>query len=220
MDNLVITVARGFGSGGKRIASAAAKELGIHCYENRILTLASQLSGLDEELFVEVNEKLRGKKHLASFLRGLPNTSPPKVEEKFISDEKLFEFQKKIINQLSENEDCVIVGKCADWVLKEHKQLVSIYIEAPWDYCISNIQKRMQVDSATARRAIEQTDKYRADYYQNYTGKDWKNPLNYDLTINSDRVGFDRAVQLIVDYTHIKYPNWTPQKENGTGTGE
>ena len=76
MDNFVITVARGFGSGGKQIASKVAEELGIHCYENRILTLASQMSGLDEQLFREVNEKMREKK-VSSFLRGLPITSRP-----------------------------------------------------------------------------------------------------------------------------------------------
>ena len=95
MDNFVITVARGFGSGGKQIASKVAEELGIHCYENRILTLASQMSGLDEQLFREVNEKMREKK-VSSFLRGLPITSRPKPEDKeFVSDEKLFEIQKE-----------------------------------------------------------------------------------------------------------------------------
>ena len=78
MDNFVITVARGFGSGGKQIASKVAEELGIHCYENRILTLASQMSGLDEQLFREVNEKMREKK-VSSFLRGLPITKQTKT---------------------------------------------------------------------------------------------------------------------------------------------
>lgn len=72
MDNFVVTFARGFGTGGKAIASQLAKELGIHCYENRILTLASQLSGLDENVFQEVNEKLREEGGFTSFLRGLP----------------------------------------------------------------------------------------------------------------------------------------------------
>ena len=131
MDNLVITVARGFGSCGKRIAKQIADDLGIHCYENRILMLASQMSGLDEEVFAEVNEKLRSQNVFSAFLKGLPMQRSPKVEDrKFISDEKLFEYQKQIIEQLADTESCVIVGKCADWILKDRPNVISLYIEA------------------------------------------------------------------------------------------
>ena len=92
MENYVVTFARGFGTGGKEIASKLAKELGIHCYENRILTLASQMSGLDEKLFQEVNEKVRSNGGFSSFLKGLPRAkSYISRNEKFVSDDKLFE---------------------------------------------------------------------------------------------------------------------------------
>ena len=120
MENFVITFARGFGTGGKAIASQLAKELGIHCYENRILTLASQLSGLDENIFQEVNEKMRETSGFSSFLRGLPRSRRYiSRNEKFVSDDKLFEYQSEIIKDLAEKESCVIVGKCADYVLKD-----------------------------------------------------------------------------------------------------
>ena len=131
MENFVITFARGFGTGGKAIASQLAKELGIHCYENRILTLASQLSGLDENIFQEVNEKMRETSGFSSFLRGLPRSRRYiSRNEKFVSDDKLFEYQSEIIKDLAEKESCVIVGKCADYVLKGKPNVVSIYIEA------------------------------------------------------------------------------------------
>lgn len=207
MDNFVITVARGFGSGGKQIASKVAEELGIHCYENRILTLASQMSGLDEQLFREVNEKMREKK-VSSFLRGLPITSRPKPEDKeFVSDEKLFEIQKEIIEHLADSESCVIVGKCADWVLRDRKNVVSVYIEAPRRYCVKNVMERMGVNEATAHKSIEQTDKYRAAYYEHYTGGNyWTNPVNYDMTLNSERVGREGCVKVIIDYLKMKFP--------------
>lgn len=207
MDNFVITVARGFGSGGKQIASKVAEELGIHCYENRILTLASQMSGLDEQLFREVNEKMREKK-VSSFLRGLPITSRPKPEDKeFVSDEKLFEIQKEIIEHLADSESCVIVGKCADWVLRDRKNVVSVYIEAPRRYCVKNVMERMGVNEATAHKSIEQTDKYRAAYYEHYTGGTyWTNPVNYDMTLNSERVGREGCVKVILDYLKMKFP--------------
>lgn len=207
MDNFVITVARGFGSGGKQIASKVAEELGIHCYENRILTLASQMSGLDEQLFREVNEKMREKK-VSSFLRGIPITSRPKPEDKeFVSDEKLFEIQKEIIEHLADSESCVIVGKCADWVLRDRKNVVSVYIEAPRRYCVKNVMERMGVNEATAHKSIAQTDKYRAAYYEHYTGGNyWTNPVNYDMTLNSERVGREGCVKVIIDYLKMKFP--------------
>ncbi len=128
-DHYVITVARGFGSGGKEIARHLSEaELGIECYENRILTLASEMSGLDEELFSEVNEKLRGKK-MARLLNALPKTLRPSPRENgFISDDRLFQFQKDIIMRLADTQSCIIVGKCADWILKDRKNVVSVYI--------------------------------------------------------------------------------------------
>ena len=207
MDNFVITVARGFGSGGKEIASKLAEDLKIACYENRILTLASQLSGLDEDLFNEVNEKIRGKK-FSGLLKGLPRTIRPNpVDVDFVSDERLFEFQRQIILNLAGSESCVIVGKCADYILKDKPNVVSIYIEAPRDFCVKRVMHKMNVSEETAHTSITKTDQYRAAYYQHYTeGNYWTNPVNYDLTINSKRVGIDNCVTLIKDYLKIKLP--------------
>ena len=206
MENYVITFARGFGTGGKEIASKLAKELGIHCYENRILTLASQLSGLDEKLFEEVNEKVRTNGGFSSFLKGLPRSRQYiSRNEKFVSDDTLFEYQKKIIENLADTESCVIVGKCADWVLRGRDNVVSIYIEAPRDFCIKRTMEHMGVTEETANATIEHTDKYRADYYKYYThGNYWTNPVNYDLTLNSEKVGVDNCVKVIREYLKIK----------------
>lgn len=213
MDNIVITVARGFGSGGKRIASQVAKDLGIPCYENRILTLASQMSGIDKDVMAEVNEKIRNKGFFKSLLKGLPRTKTPKAEGEFKSDEHIFALQKQIIENLADTESCIIVGKCADWILRDRPNVISIYIEAPREYCRKEIMMRMQVDAAIADRSISQTDKYRAEYYKYYTGGNyWTNPVNYDLTLNSDRVGFDNCVKIIKEYIKVKYPDFQFQK--------
>ena len=202
MDNLVITVARGFGSCGKRIAKQIADDLGIHCYE--------------------VNEKLRSQNVFSAFLKGLPMQRSPKVEDrKFVSDEKLFEYQKQIIEQLADTESCVIVGKCADWILKDRPNVISLYIEAPRRFTLKEIMDRMGVNEATAARSITQTDKYRAEYYEHYTGGNyWTNPVNYDLTINTERVGFEGAVKLVEDYIKIKYPDFNIKCTNTGSTQE
>lgn len=216
MDNLVITVARGFGSGGKRIASQVAKDLGIKCYENRILTLASQMSGIEEDVMAEINEKIRGKNFFHSLINGLPRSINPKAEGEFKSDEHIFQMQKQIIENLADTESCIIVGKCADWILKDRDNVISIYIEAPREYCRKSIMERMNVNEAVADRSITQTDKYRAEYYTHYTGGNyWTNPVNYDLTLNSARVGFDNCVKLIEGYIKIKYPGFEIKSKEG-----
>ena len=206
MERFVVTFARGFGSGGKEIASMLAKDLGIHCYENRILTLASQMSGLDEKLFLDINERVRGNGGFTSFLRGLPRSRQYIARnEKFVSDDRLFEYQSLIIHNLADQESCVIVGKCADYVLRDRQNVVSIYIEAPRAFCLERTMQKMKVSADVAAATIENTDKYRADYYKYYThGNYWTNPVNYDMTLNSEKVGIERCVKVIEEYMILK----------------
>ena len=206
MENFIVTFARGFGTGGKEIASMLAKDLGIHCYENRILTLASQMSGLDEKLFLDINERIRSYGGFTGFLKGLPRSRQYIARnEKFVSDDRLFEYQSQIIRNLADQESCVIVGKCADYVLKGRKNVVSIYIEAPRAFCLERTMQRMKVSADVAAATIENTDKYRADYYKYYTkGNYWTNPVNYDMTLNSEKVGIAGCVKMIEEYLVMK----------------
>lgn len=208
MKNYVITIARGFGSGGKALGMRLAKELGIACYENRILALASKMTGKDTAELIEIDEKLRsGAIH--NLLRKLPGKrkeDPNPVLKKFESDEEIFQAQCEIIRNLARTESCIIIGKCADYVLKNYDNVVSLYIEAPRRYCLKRIKERMHVDNEEAAKLIEKTDKYRADYYQYYTdGNYWTNPVNYDMTFNMERVGEDRCVAIIKEYLKIRF---------------
>jgi hypothetical protein len=198
MDNFIITIARGFGSGGRQIAAQLADDLHIHSYENRILTLASQFSGYDEHIFKEEDEKLKGP-FLVNQLLNLPKRLTPQPNtSKFVSNETLFYYQKRIIEELSKSESCVIVGKCADFILKDRKNVVSVYIEAPRAYCLKRVMERLAISEKEANRLITKTDKYRADYYKYYTGGNyWTNPVNYDITLNNERLGDDNCVKLI-----------------------
>jgi cytidylate kinase len=215
MQSYVITVARGFGSGGKAIADALAKELGISCYENQILSLASQMSGLDQELFEEVNERIRDNK-FSRLLKGIPKTiRPDPVHNEFVSDKRLFEFQKQIIMDLASSESCIIVGKCADWILRDYDNVISIYIEAPREYCVKRVIEKMEVSEDTAHRSIASTDKYRANYYQHYTGGNyWTNPVNYDLTFNSGRIDDEKIICLLKTYINLKFSTNTNEEDD------
>ena len=164
------------------------------------------MTGLDEELFREVDEKIRNKGGFSSFLKGLPKAkSYIARNEKFVSDDKLFEYQSKIIQNLAETESCVIVGKCADYVLRGNPRVVSVYIEAPRAFCLKRTMEKMGVTAEVAAATITQTDKFRADYYEYYTGGNyWTNPVNYDLTLNSEKVGIEGCVEMVKHLLKVK----------------
>ncbi len=206
MNNFVITIARGFGSGGKEIATKLGERLGIPCYERQILTLASDKSGIDESLYVESDEKLRANK-IAKLLHKIPVKNVVEPNEKaFISDTNLFNIQAEIIRNLAKTESCIIVGKCADYVLRDFDNVISIYIEAPRAACVKSVMSKMYISEEKANQLIKKTDKYRADYYNYYTGGNyWTNPVNYDMTLNSDRIGRDKCVEVIMNYIGIKF---------------
>ena len=206
MNNFVITIARGFGSGGKEIATKLGERLGIPCYERQILTLASDKSGIDESLFVDSDEKLRSNK-VAKLLHKIPFSNVLEPHEKaFVSDTNLFNIQAEIIRELARTESCIIVGKCADFVLKDFDNVISIYIEAPRAACVKSVMSKMYISEERANHLIKKTDKYRADYYNFYTGGNyWTNPVNYDMTLNSDRIGRDNCVDVIMNYIGTKF---------------
>ncbi len=207
MDNYIITIARGFGSGGKEIGSRLAKRLNIPCYESQILKMASDESGLNEALFQRADEKLDAYSTIKNYLKKIPfNELAEPSDREFTSNENLFNIQSQIIRHLARCESCVIIGKCADYVLKDFPNVISVYIEAPRAACVESIVGKLGITEAEAHKMIEKTDKYRADYYHYYTGGGyWTNPVNYDMTLNSARVGRERCVDVIEQYMNIKW---------------
>jgi cytidylate kinase len=207
MKNYVITIARGFGSGGRHIGLALSERLGIPCYWSQILSMASDLSGINEENFALVDEKLRGATLLKK-LKSAPNTDNVTApsDRKFVSDDNLFNIQAQIIRELANTESCIIIGKCANYILRDFDNVLSFYIEAPREPCLQSIRDRLGVSEAEGNRLIAKTDKYRADYFRYYTGgNDWTDVTLYDMTLNSERVGRDKCVDVILAYMRIKF---------------
>ena len=203
MQKYVITIARGFGSGGKEIGVKLAERLGIPCYEQQILKMASETSGINETLFNLADEKV----FVQDKLKGLPfNYVVEPSDKRFTSNNNLFNIQSQIIKQLAGEMSFIVIGKCADYVLRDFCNVASFYIEAPRADCVASITKKMGVTEAEAHRLIAKTDKYRADYYKHYTkGNYWTNPVNYDMTLNSARVGRDRCVDVMESYVKAKF---------------
>ena len=204
--NYVITIARGFGSGGKEIATKIGEKLGIPVYEKQILEMASEYSGLSEEMFIRVDEKIRGSMVTNALNKfTFPKNVSPQ-SKKFECDINLFCIQSEIIMELARKVSCVIIGKCADHVLRDFGNVGSFYIEAPRWACLDSIISKMGVSEKEAAELITKTDKYRADYYKFYSGGNyWTNPVNYDLTLNSARVGRDKCADVIIDYMKRKF---------------
>lgn len=205
MNNYVITIARGFGSGGKEIAEKLSGQLDIPWYERQLLQMASEQSGIAEGIFAEMDEKLKGHR-LATILKAIPHKYVVEpTSRRFTSDINLFNIQADIVRSLAKSESCIIVGKCANILLKDYPNVISIYIEAPREACVKSVVKKLGVTEEEAHKLIAKTDKYRYDYYKFYTGgKDWRDPVAYDMTLNSDRIGRENCVRVICDYLKTK----------------
>jgi predicted nucleic acid-binding Zn finger protein len=203
MQKYVVTIARGFGSGGKEIGVKLAQRLGIPCYEHQILQMASESSGINERLFNLSDEKVT----ISDKFKGVPfNYVVQPSDKRFTSNANLFNIQSEIIRKLATETSFIVIGKCADYVLKDFCNVASFYIEAPRADCVASIIKKMGVTEPEAHRLITKTDKYRADYYKHYTnGNYWTNPVNYDMTLNSARVGRDRCVDVMENYVKAKF---------------
>ena len=206
MANKIYTIGREFGSGGREVGEKLAAKLGIKLYDKELLQQAAKDSGFCEEIFENHDEKPTN-----SFLYSLVMdtysvsgySAAPFLDMPL--NHKVFLAQFETIKKIAEKESCVIVGKCADYVLKGRKNVVSIYIEAPRAFCLERTMQRMKLSSDVAAATIENTDKYRADYYKYYTkGNYWTNPVNYDMTLNSEKVGIAGCVKMIEEYLVMK----------------
>lgn len=205
MEKIVITIARQYGSGGKTVGQMVADELGIPFYSRDILRLASDDSGISEALFGEVDEKLKK----SSLFRNSKNIYdgdliPPESDE-FVSDKNLFNYQAKIIKQLAERESCVIVGRCADYVLRDYPNVMSVFVHADADFCFDRAMERNSMSPRELEKYIAKIDKYRGDYYKYYTGQDWTDARNYDLCLNSGKLGFEKCMEEILAYKKVRF---------------
>lgn len=207
MKNYVITIARGYGSGGSHVARKVSQELGISYYDEEILQMAADLSGINETYFWEANEKINKGILAINSSKGVYNGKLYHVNDReFLSNENLFNYQAEVIKNfaLEEKESCIIVGKAANYILRSLKNVIKINIQAPIDFSVGNIMERLQMGENKAKEMIIKTNKYRSDYYKYYTGRNWLDPAEYDLSINTAALGEQYAADLIVQLVKDK----------------
>ena len=196
MGNLIITISREFGSGGRLVGEELAKQLGIQFYDKEIIRITAEKSGLSPQ-FIENNEERVDK----SFLFGIATAAYTDFKYATQYDvpinDKTFIAQTTVIKELAEAGDCVIVGRCADYVLRHQERLLRVFIRSELEDRISRIAKDYELESEAAESRINRNDKNRANYYRHYTGNNWGSMKNYDLMINTSFSGIDGAVDII-----------------------
>lgn len=202
--NLVITIGRQCGSAGKLIGQMLAEELGVKCYDKELLSLAAKQSGLCEELFETHDEK-----PTSSFLYSLvmDTYSLGYTTSAYMDmpiNHKIFLAQFDTIKKLAQDESCVIVGRCADYALADYPNMVSVFISGNDDEKIAYLQELYKVDAPKAKDIMVKTDKKRASYYNYYSSKKWGDARSYDLCINSNNIGREGAVKMIIEFAKTK----------------
>lgn len=204
MENIVITIARQYGSGGKTVGQMVADELGIPFYSRDILRLASEESGISEGLFGEADEKLKNPIYRLSKNIYDGDLIPPGSGD-FVSDKNLFNYQAKVIKHLAETESCVIVGRCADFVLRSYPNVMSVFVHADEEFCLERAMERNSMTPREMKKFIAKVDKYRGDYYMHYTGRDWTDARNYDLCLDCGKLGFEKCKEEILAYRKVRF---------------
>ena len=204
MENFVITIARGYGSGGRTIGKMLAAELGINYYDREILRLASDESGINQALFEKADEKLKNTSLFKSAKKVYKGELIPPDNENFISNDNLFNYQAKVLKDLADKESFVVIGRCADFILKDKPNVIRVFVHAPLEHCIDVLSGMTSGTRKELEQQILKKDKNRAAYYNYYTGHDWNDARNYDLCLNSEELSFEKCVEIVKAYLDIR----------------
>ncbi len=205
--SLVITIGRQFGSGGRDVGEKVAEHFGIPFYDKELVEMAAQKSNLSHEALKEVDEHATNSflYSLASGNYSLRGINAPIYYEMPIND-KLFIAQSEVIKEVAKEGSCVIVGRCADYVLEEEKnvELLNVFIHGGVDYRAKRVMEAQGLNPSRARDKVLKTDKQRRTYYDYYTSRDWGVMSNYDICINAETFGIEGAANLIISYAKTK----------------
>ena len=195
-NNLIITIGREYGTGGREIGQKLALRLGISFYDRELITRAAKKTGFDEKLFEQLDKRATN-----SFLYSLTMFGSVGLNGMSLTDQ-LYLAQSNVIREMAEDAPCVIVGRCADHVLRDYPNRFDFFIHGSIEDRIKRIQTcgDYEIEGKTPQSALEKMDKQRSTYYNYYTGKVWGKCDHYDMCINAGRLGVEYSSDIILEY--------------------
>ena len=203
LDNTIITIGRQFGSGGYEIAKKVSEILGIPYYDKELIAHAAKQSGLSESLFEGLDEKPTNS-FLYSLVMGLQLGNSSYYRYGDITDiDNIFRIQSHAIKEIADKGPCVLVGRCADYILRDKENLVKVFVHAGMDFRTKRIMERHDMKEKAAMDYIAKTDKRRASFYNFYTNGVWGSVDNYNLSVDTEKLGIDKSAELIVNYVNL-----------------
>ena len=192
MTKRIITISREFGSGGRFIGEEVAKKLGIAYYDKNIIGQIAEKSGLSPE-YIQENAELSPKKGLFAYAFAGRDITGKSVED------MVYEAQRKVILELADKESCVIIGRNADYILKDRDDVLNVFIHGDTPEKIQRITRLYNVEEQKAVKMMADTDKRRMANYNFYTDQKWGKASNYTLCLNSSKLGYDRCEKIIME---------------------
>lgn len=191
--NIIITIAREYGSGGHLLGEMLSKELGIKLYDKEFISMAAQRSGMDES-FITKNEQSIPSFWLKCIMS--KNSEQP-IEGSLSSDDILFVAESKIIQELAEKEPCIIIGRCADFILKDYPKVLKVFCYSDIDNAVSRCISEYGIKRDNAESEIRRINRNRIHHYEYYTGQKWGEPHHYNLMLNTGTISLETACKLI-----------------------
>lgn len=205
MNNLVITIGREFGSGGKYIGEKLAEELGFKFYDKSLLERVSKESQIDLSLLEASDEKEKNRFWYSLAVSSLSSSDSVNSLMDLPNTERYFIEETKVIEEIAENENCVIIGRCSNRILKNHANAIHIFVYATdLEFKVNRKMKYGNLTEKEAMKLIHKMDKQRATYYEYYTDGKWGNKEDFDLCIDTSIIGVDATVELIKKYIELK----------------
>ena len=202
--NTIITIGRQLGSGGREIGQMLAKDLGIKYYDKELLTAAAKESGMAQELFENHDEKPTNS-ILYSLVMGIQSGRGAYHRYgDLLNSDAIFRIQSQVIQNLVDEKPCVIVGRCADYVLRENPNAVNVFIHAKEDFKLKRVMDIYKKTEKDALDTMVKTDKRRSNYYNFYTNQVWGDVTNYHIALDSGSIGIENSARLIVDFVKMK----------------
>lgn len=201
---LIVTIGRQYGSGGAEVGKKLGAKLGLDVYDKEILRMTSNESGIRESYFHLADERA-GKKLLYKIVQSMvPENTNPSLGNDLVSADNLFRFQSSVIRKLAQEQSCIFIGRCAEHVLEGEENLVRVFIRADMDARIERIRQKGYYEEEDIPKNIKRMDKERREYHRYYTGKDWESIENYDLVLDSTKLGTDGCVECIIGYLKVR----------------